>query len=51
MSNWSFEEMGEFGSAADAERWAKRQGLAPQDVRIPQGGRSGAGGPTLGPRR
>lgn len=34
MSNWSFEEMGEFGSASDADRWAKRQGLAPQDVRI-----------------
>jgi hypothetical protein len=38
MSNWSFDEMGEFGSAADADRWAKRQGLAPQDVRITRKG-------------
>ena len=34
MSNWEFEEMGEFGSDADADRWAKRNNLAPQDVRI-----------------
>ena len=34
MSNWDFEEMGEFGSDADADRWAKRNNIAPQDVRI-----------------
>ena len=33
MSNWDFEEMGEFGSDADADRWAKRNNIAPQDVR------------------
>ena len=32
MSKWDFEEMGEFGSDADADRWAKRNNIAPQDV-------------------
>ena len=38
MSEWQFEEMGEFGSEADADRWAKRNNLAPQDVRISRKG-------------
>lgn len=38
MSQWQFEEMGEFGSEADADRWAKRNNLAPQDVRISRKG-------------
>ena len=34
MSNWQFEDMGDFGSDADADRWAKRNGIPTQDVRI-----------------
>ncbi|MDQ2764859.1 MAG: hypothetical protein M3Y22_15695 [Pseudomonadota bacterium] len=33
MSNWDFEDLGDFGSDADADRWAKRNRIAPQDVR------------------
>ena len=47
MSNWDFEEMGEFGSDADADRWAKRNNIAPQDVRIRRKG----DGVELGVRR
>lgn len=39
MSNWDFEEMGEFGSDDDAHRWAKRNGLDPRDVRVSTSGR------------
>ncbi|RSV13442.1 hypothetical protein CA236_17685 [Sphingomonas sp. ABOLG] len=38
MSQWQFEEMGEFGSEADADRWAKRNNLDPRDVRISRKG-------------
>lgn len=38
MGQWEFEEMGEFGSDADADRWARRNNLAPQDVRITRKG-------------
>ena len=39
MSNWDFDELGTFGSEEDAQRWADRNGLAHQDVRIRRDGR------------
>ena len=34
MSGWDFDDLGDFGSDAGADRWAKRNGVAPQDVRL-----------------
>jgi hypothetical protein len=36
MSNWQFEEMGEFGCEQAAHRWADRNGLDPRDVQVSQ---------------
>lgn len=34
MSNWQFEDMGDFGDDAAAERWAKRNDVDPRDIGI-----------------
>ena len=47
MSKWDFDDMGEFDNDADADRWAKRNGLSHQDVRT----RPGAKGVKLEVRR
>ena len=38
MSNWQFEDMGDFGDDAAADRWAKRNSVDPRDVRISRKG-------------
>ncbi len=38
MSNWQFEDMGDFGDDAAAGRWAKRNNVDPSDVRISRKG-------------
>ncbi len=38
MSNWQFEDMGDFGDDAAADRWAKRNNVDPRDVRISRKG-------------
>ena len=38
MSNWQFEDMGDFGDDAAADRWAKRNNVDPCDVRISKKG-------------
>lgn len=38
MSNWQFEDMGDFGDDAAADRWAKRNNVDPRDVRISKKG-------------
>lgn len=39
MSNWDFDLLGTFDSEDDARRWADRNGLAHQDVRVRPGRR------------
>ncbi|MET0602622.1 MAG: hypothetical protein ABW167_11580 [Baekduia sp.] len=39
MSNWQFEEMGEFGDEQAANRWADRNRLDPRDVHVRQSGK------------
>jgi hypothetical protein len=39
MSNWDFEDVGEFGSEQAANRWADRNGLDPRDVQVRQSGK------------
>ncbi len=34
MSDWEFDDMGEFGSESAAHRWADRNGLDPSDVHV-----------------
>lgn len=34
MSEWQFDEVGRFGSNADARRWADRNRLDPRDVQV-----------------
>ena len=38
MSNWDFEEMGDFGDEAAAERWAKRNDVDLRDIRTSRRG-------------
>jgi len=38
MSNWQFEDMGDFGDDAAADRWARRNNVDPRDVRISRRG-------------
>ena len=38
MSNWDFEEMGDFGDEAAAERWAKRNDVDLRDIRASRRG-------------
>ena len=39
MSNWNFEDMGDFADDAAAERWAKRNDIALRDIRTIASGR------------
>lgn len=39
MSNWSFEDMGDFADDAAAERWAKRNDIDLRDIRTTCNGR------------
>jgi hypothetical protein len=47
MSNWAFDEIGEFGSEEAARRWADRNKLDPRDVSV----RASGGGVKLEVRR
>lgn len=38
MSNWQFEDMGDFSDDAAADRWAKRNNLDPRDIRVSKNG-------------
>lgn len=38
MSNWDFEDMGDFGDDDAAERWAKRNNVDLRDVRTSKKG-------------
>lgn len=39
MSNWNFEDMGEFADDAAAERWAKRNDIDLRDIRTSASGK------------
>ncbi|WP_240506039.1 hypothetical protein [Erythrobacter colymbi] len=52
MSNWSFEDLGDFADDAAAERWAKRNDIDLRDIRTTGNGRGGAPrGPAIIARR
>ena len=38
MSNWNFEDMGDFADDAAAERWAKRNDIDLRDIRTTSSG-------------
>lgn len=38
MSNWNFEDMGDFADDAAAERWAKRNDIDLRDIRTSASG-------------
>lgn len=38
MSNWDFQDMGDFGDDAAAERWAKRNNVDLRDIRTSRNG-------------
>ena len=40
MSNWDFQDMGDFGDDAAAERWAKRNNVDLRDIRTSRKGDS-----------
>jgi len=39
MSNWNFEDMGDFADDAAAERWAKRNDIDLRDIRTTNSGK------------
>lgn len=39
MSNWNFEDMGDFADDAAAERWAKRNDIDLRDIRTSASGK------------
>lgn len=39
MSNWNFEDMGDFADDAAAERWAKRNDIDLRDIRTTSSGK------------